>query len=352
MSFDIILRLSTMVVVALLGWELGMMISEWIPSAAILIPRSYYRFLIILIGAMLGFAFGPYFTVAPYRALRNRLRQVSARSLLMSVIGLTVGLLIAALLALPLSLLPGILGQTLPFMGAIILGSLGATTMVVRDKEILALLGLFMARDTVRHKRNVVLLDTSVIIDGRVADISQTGFIAGDMIVPRFVLSELQHIADSPDVLRRNRGRRGLETLNRLQKDNRVPLEISEMDAPDIREVDGKLIKLARELDCPILTNDYNLNRVAELQGVCVLNINELANAVKAIVLPGETLHVQIIQEGKETGQGVGYLDDGTMIVVEDGKRHLNAAVDILVTRVLQTVAGRMIFGQVQDGKR
>ena len=352
MSVNIILRLSMMVVVALLAWEASVMVSGWIPAAFVPVARGYYRFVITLIGASLGFLLAPYFTVAPYRALRDRLRQVSARALLMSVVGLVIGLVIAALLALPLSLLPGILGQVLPFVAAIALGSLGATTMVMRDKDILTILGLFVARDTVKRKHNAVLLDTSVIIDGRIADIGLTGFITGEMVVPRFVLDELQHIADSPDVLRRNRGRRGLEILSTLQKDNRVPLEISEMDVPEVREVDGKLIRLARELDCSILTNDYNLNRVAELQGVRVLNINELANAVKVIVLPGETLHVQIIQEGKELGQGVGYLDDGTMIVVEDGKRYMNTSAEILVTRVLQTVAGRMIFGQIQDGRR
>ncbi|MFH1084770.1 MAG: TRAM domain-containing protein, partial [Chloroflexota bacterium] len=161
----------------------------------------------------------------------------------------------------------------------------------------------------------------------------------------------LQHIADAPDVLRRNRGRRGLDILNRMQKDERAPLEVSDMDAPDVHDVDAKLVRLAQELHCPILTNDYNLNRVAELQGVKVLNINELANAVKAVVLPGERLRVQIIQEGKEHGQGVGYLDDGTMVVVEDGRRHIDESLSVIVTRVLQTVAGRMIFGQPEDNR-
>jgi len=170
-------------------------------------------------------------------------------------------------------------------------------------------------------------------------------------VIPRFVLNELQHIADSPDVLRRNRGRRGLDMLNKLQKESRVPIRITDMDVSDIREVDGKLVRLSKDLDCPIITNDYNLNRVAELQGVKVLNINELANAVKAVVLPGETITVQIIQEGKELGQGVGYLDDGTMVVVEDGRRHLEQTVEVNVTRVLQTVAGRMIFAQLTNRK-
>jgi len=352
MSIILILRLLLMALLALLGWEAGEWVSRWIPAPHIPIARSYYRFFMTFVGALVGFASAPYLTIVPYRALRRQLREISARTLIMGLIGLVIGLIVAALSALPLSMLPGVLGQVLPLVAALALGLLGATIMVVRDKDILALLGLFLARDTIKGKRNVVLLDTSVIIDGRVADICQTGFISGTMIVSRFVLEELQHIADSADVLRRNRGRRGLDVLNKMRKNERIPLEISEMDVKEIREVDGKLIKLAQELDCPVLTNDYNLNRVAELQGVRVLNINELANAVKAIVLPGETLRVQIIQEGKELGQGVGYLDDGTMVVVEDGRRHMNATADITVTRVLQTVAGRMIFGQLQENKR
>jgi uncharacterized protein YacL len=196
-----------------------------------------------------------------------------------------------------------------------------------------------------------LLVDTSAIIDGRIADISKAGFIDGTLLVPRFVLHELQHIADSADPLRRARGRRGLDMLNRLQKEAVVPLQISEVDADDVAEVDSKLVKIARVYKCPVITNDFNLNRVAELQGVKVLNINELANAVKPVVLPGEEMHVHVIQEGKELGQGVAYLDDGTMVVVENGKKYMNADVDVVVTRVLQTVAGRMIFAQMKNGK-
>ena len=351
MSINIILRLVVMFVVALVCWALGRDLSTWI-SSKIPIASIYYRIIITLIGALIGFLCASYLTVVPYRELRARLRRVPARALIMGVIGSMIGLIIAALLALPLSLLPGIWGQISPFIAAVVLGALGVMIMVMRDKDILSILGLFVARDAVRRKRNVVLLDTSVIIDGRVADICQTGFIGGTMIVPRFVLDELQHIADSSDALRRNRGRRGLDILNRMRKEEHIPLEISEIDAPQVREVDGKLVKVAQEMGCPVLTNDYNLNRVAELQGVQVLNINELANAIKAVVLPGETLRVQIIQEGKEPGQGVGYLDDGTMIVVQDGRRRMNAMVSIVVTRVLQTVAGRMIFGQIESARR
>jgi uncharacterized protein YacL len=193
-----------------------------------------------------------------------------------------------------------------------------------------------------------VLLDTSVIIDGRIADIARTGFLVGTLLIPRFVLNELQFIADSSDNLRRQRGRRGIEVISQLQKDTSTPLRISDMDVEGVREVDDKLVVLARQLRCPILTNDYNLNRIAELQGVSVLNVNELANAVKLVFLPGESIEVNVIQEGKESGQGVGYLDDGTMVVVEDGRSHLNRKINVTVTKVLQTAAGRMIFARLE----
>ena len=194
-----------------------------------------------------------------------------------------------------------------------------------------------------------ILLDTSVIIDGRIADISRTGFIFGTFLIPRFVLNELQYIADSADSMRRQRGRRGMEVLSELQKDATVPVRISDIDVDGVREVDEKLVVLARQMKSPIMTNDYNLNRVAELQGVQVLNINELANSVKSVLLPGEPLLVDIIQEGKESGQGVGYLDDGTMVVVEDGRGQINQQVTVVVTKVLQTAAGRMIFAQINN---
>ena len=191
-----------------------------------------------------------------------------------------------------------------------------------------------------------ILMDTSVIIDGRVADIARTGFLPGELLIPRFVLNELQYIADSGDNLRRQRGRRGLEVLAQLQKDPAIAVRISDIDVEGSRAVDDKLVILARQLRAPVLTNDYNLNRVAELQGVTILNINELANAVKAVYLPGEMLNVRVIQEGRESGQGVGYLDDGTMVVVQDGNEYIGMELDTVVTKVLQTAAGRMIFSK------
>ena len=223
--------------------------------------------------------------------------------------------------------------------------------MVMRRREIFDVVGpawsnLSLPSGNGRSTRRgeYVLLDTSAVIDGRIADISQTGFIGGTMLLPRFVLDELQHIADSPDALRRNRGRRGLDMLNKLQKESLVPIQISEVDIEGVSEVDSKLVKLARQLHAPIVTTDFNLNRVAALQGVQVMNINELANAVKSVVLPGEEMTVRIMQDGKEAGQGVGYLDDGTMVVVEAGRKYMGSEIEVTVTRVLQTVAGRMIF--------
>jgi len=197
-----------------------------------------------------------------------------------------------------------------------------------------------------------ILLDTSAIIDGRIADISQTGFLRGTLTIPRFVLDELRHIADSGDALRRNRGRRGLEMLNRLRKEANVKIDILDVDMRNGMEVDGKLIVLAKRLQAPIVTTDFNLNRVAELQGIKALNVNELANTLKPVVIPGEEMLVRIIQEGKEARQGVAFLDDGTMIVVEDGKQHMNKYLDVNITRVLQTAAGRIIFAQLKDGMR
>jgi len=189
-------------------------------------------------------------------------------------------------------------------------------------------------------------VDTTEDIDGRIADIAKTGFLTGTLIVPRFVLNELQYVSDSADSMRRQRGRRGMDVLTELQHDENTNVIISDIDVEGVREVDDRLVVLARQMRCPILTNDYNLNRIAELQGVRVLNINDLANAVKVILLPGESFDIRVIQEGKEFNQGVGYLDDGTMVVVENGQRYLNKDVSVTVTKILQTSAGRMIFAK------
>jgi len=347
MTLELIFRLILMVIVAALGWSRG----EFLQREVVGYLR-YYTYILTVSGALVGFLLAPFVLTRPFQAMRKYIRQLPARYLVVGSIGLIIGLIISALLYLPLSHLPGVIGQIAPAVAAVIFGILGITTMAVRERDIMNLFGLPRIGEGRKRSESAILLDTSVIIDGRIADICETGFITDTLLVPRFVLSELQHIADSPDTLRRNRGRRGLDILNRLQKNPAVPVEITELDAPEIREVDGKLVKLARDLGYPILTNDYNLNRVAELQGVKVLNINELANAVRTVVLPGESIRVHIIQEGKEPGQGVAYLDDGTMVVVEDGKRYIDSTINVTVTRVLQTVAGRMIFAQPEKRGR
>jgi uncharacterized protein YacL len=340
MSVDILLRLAGMIVLGAIGWRLGLIGNDRLPS-------SYAQYIIAVLGGGLGVVITPGITIRPLRWIRDKVRLVPSHELLAGTIGLIIGLLIAALLAVPMSMLPDPFGRVLPLVGSLIFAYLGITLALSRNKDLFEMLGRQpgSAADGKGNKKgNYVILDTSAIIDGRIADISHTGFISGTMLIPRFVLNELQHIADSPDVLRRNRGRRGLDMLNKLQKDSTVPIQVSEVDVPDIGEVDAKLVKLARNLHGSIVTNDFNLNRVAELQGVRVLNINELANAVKPVVLPGEDMRILVIQEGKELGQGVGYLDDGTMVVIENGRKFIGEEIDVTVTRVLQTVAGRMIF--------
>lgn len=350
MTIHFIMRLILAIILSMAGWQVAKSLIS-LSSRTDLANERTYLIIAAIAGAAIGYLSAPLLLSKPIHALRRWLQNLPARTLFFGITGATVGLIVAALLSAPLSMLPEPWGKFMPIVSALALGALGSSMMVTRGKDVLAMLGMSPTHELYEHSRHVLLLDTSVIIDGRIADIAKTGFVRGTLLVPRFVLDELQHIADSQDALRRNRGRRGLEILNRLQKDEGLSIEISEHTVPEVHEVDGKLTCLAQELDCPIVTNDYNLNRVAELQGIQVLNINGLANAVKSVLLPGESLQVQIIQEGREAGQGVGYLDDGTMVVVEDGRRHIDATVHVTVTRVLQTVAGRMIFGQIQNGR-
>ena len=351
MRVEFVLRLIGALVFALAGWQASDFLAERV-------PESYIGYVIKVVLPLVSAAFGlfitPWLTTKPFFWVRSKIRQLPTHQLVAAIIGLIVGLIVAALLAGPLSRLPGILGTVLPFIATLIFGYLGITVMTVRQQDIVGLFSgrlpfkeMDLRRDSAGNPP--VLLDTSVIIDGRIADISRTGFISGTMLIPRFVLNELQHIADSSDMLRRNRGRRGLDMLNKLQKESVVPIRIHDIDVEEAQEVDDKLVMLAKELRCPIVTNDFNLNRVAELQGITVLNINELANAVKTILLPGESMKIRIIQEGKELGQGVGYLDDGTMVVVENGRRYISSTIEVVVTKVLQTAAGRMIFARLEE---
>ncbi len=334
-----VVRILGLLVLAAVGWSIGQTVEPQIPWTL-----PYLKYGLALLGGVLGFLFTERLVLNPLIALQKELRRIPIQMLLGGTIGLGVGLLLSLPLAYAAQFLPFSLGSVAPVIISVALGYLGLMVGLARYRDLMNLLPANRrARAEVAHS-SYVLLDTSVIIDGRIADISQTGFVERTLLVPRFVLNELQHVADSADTVRRNRGRRGLDVLNKLQKDDRVSVEITDTDFDDVREVDAKLIRLAKRLGCPILTNDFNLNRVAELQGVRILNVNELANAVKAVVLPGESLRVRIIQEGKELGQGVGYLPDGTMIVVENGRRYMNANLDVTVTRFLQTPQGRMIF--------
>ena len=278
--------------------------------------------------------------------------------LLFGSIGLVFGLFIAYLINIPLTDISlKIISQVLPLIFTITFGYLGFQVGFRRREEIMNILTIrrseknkeSAASETEQEKGYQVkpkILDTSVIIDGRIADIIQTKFLEGTVVIPQFVLGELQHIADSSDALKRNRGRRGLDILNRIQKELDIPVEIYEGDFEDTPEVDSKLVKLAKHYDGIVVTNDFNLNKVCDFQNVPVLNINDLANAVKPVVLPGEELSVQVIKDGKEQKQGIGYLDDGTMIVVEDGRDYIGNTIDVIITSVLQTSAGRMIFAK------
>jgi uncharacterized protein YacL len=369
MRWALLLRVLVTFVFVLLGWELGRQIagvdglqSMTLSSARLIIP-------IVIASGILGLVGAPWLTVKPANALRSSLRQIPTVQLMAATTGMAIGLAIAALLAYPLSLLPNPFGTVLPFVCVIVMGYLGVTMMVLRHREILNFFQFpnggesnpdlpklpLLDKSGRRQYSDMMLLDTSVIIDGRIADVAETGFLWAILAVPRFILNELQYIADSAEVLRRNRGRRGLEILDRLQQIDDVEIVFLDQDPTEAQQVDEKLVYLGREMSAAIVTNDYNLNRVAKLQGVRVLNINELANAVKSVVLPGEEMMIHVIQEGKEMNQGVGYLDDGTMVVVEQGRRHMGTRLSVRVTKVLQTNAGRLIFAvpeEVQERRR
>ena len=287
-----------------------------------------------------------------------------------ATVGLAIGLAIAALLAYPLSLLPKPFGTILPFVGVIVMGYLGVTMMVLRHREVLNFFHFpyggesnpdlpklpLLDKSGRRQYSDMMLLDTSVIIDGRIADVAETGFLWAILAVPRFILNELQYIADSAEVLReKTAAGEDWRFWTGFNKIDEVEIVFLDQDPAEAQQVDEKLVYLGREMSAAIVTNDYNLNRVAKLQGVRVLNINELANAVKSVVLPGEEMMIHVIQEGKEMNQGVGYLDDGTMVVVEQGRRHMGARISVRVTKVLQTNAGRLIFAvpeEVQERRR
>ncbi|OPY57277.1 MAG: putative PIN and TRAM-domain containing protein precursor [Pelotomaculum sp. PtaU1.Bin035] len=291
--------------------------------------------------------------------IEQYLQRAPTQDLVMGSVGLIIGLIIANLMGTILSYM-GWIGKVIWMLVTLLMSYLGLSIGIKKREELVALFanihkfGKERGSKSETRNFNSKILDTSVIIDGRIADLCESGFIEGTLIIPAFVIEELRHIADSSDLLKRNRGRRGLDILNRMRKrlDIKVQIYDNNRGLENIAEVDTKLVKLCQKLGAKIITNDYNLNKVAELQGVKVLNINELANAIKPVVLPGEEMVVQVVKDGKEVGQGVAYLDDGTMIVIEGGKRYINQTISVMVTSVLQTAAGRMIFAKPKYERR
>ncbi len=348
LSVDFIFRLIGAIIFAVGGGIWGSDLANTFgvaPEASIAV--------LTLVGFLIGLIMTPYITLHPLQRISHRLAGMPPERLIAIIAGLFIGLMAAALISLPLGFLPPPFRQIMPLAAAVVFCYLSIVILISRQNDLQGLFGNFRSGGLARTAQvdenpteTYILLDTSVIIDGRIADISKTGFVRSTLLVPNFILLELQHIADSPDPMRRGRGRLGLEVLSTLQNEAPIPTRITDMDVSEVRDADSKLVSLARHLHCPIMTNDYNLNRVAELQGVSVLNVNDLANAVKITCLPGEELRVKIIQEGRETSQGVGFLEDGTMVVVEDGRRLINQTLDVTVTKVLQTSAGRMIFAK------
>lgn len=308
------------------------------------IARIYHDFPLSLIGLLSGFLISIFVI-----QIEQAIRRVPLRVIFGGVVGTITGLLIASLFAYSLRSI-GTNQEIVTWIYVLLTCILGYLGLVLgwKKSEEINLAGFGPFKKDLKSGEDYRIVDTSVIIDGRIADICDTGFIEGSLIVPRFILDELQHIADSSDSMKRSRGRSGLDILNRMQKSANINIEVVDQDFPKIKEVDSKLVALAKKTNGRIITNDFNLNKVAELQGVRILNVNELANALKPVVLPGEAMMVKVIKEGKELGQGVAYLDDGTMIIVDNASKVLGENVEVLVTSVLQTTAGRMIFSELK----
>lgn len=352
----------------IIGLILGYLIGGLIIKSEYFSKLSYFTgstvkmiiFLIIitLIFGVIMFLISPWISsgiIKLMEYIERNIQKLPANEILFGTGGAIVGLIIATFFVNLFKSI-SVIWSIVAIVVSVVMAALGADIAIRKREELTNFFSnirkssSFKEKKTKGHaKSQAKVFDTSVIIDGRIFDICQTGFIEGTIIIPNFVLEELRHIADSSDALKRNRGRRGLDILNKIQKELNIDVQIYEKDFPDIAEVDSKLLKLAQVLNGKVITNDYNLNKVAEFQGVPVLNINELANAIKPVVLPGEEMTIQIVKDGKESGQGIAYLDDGTMIVVEGGKRHIGEIMEVIVTSVLQTAAGRMIFAKRKE---
>ena len=350
MVADVISRLLGGAILAAGGWALGEYIADtWG-------PELYVPWVLGLTagGAIVGMAGTPLLSVRLARRLSEQTGSMPTSRLLSGVVGLLLGLVVAILLSIPTSRIPEWPGVALPIALSLFMAYLGATLMLAPSRDLFQRVvpGLeSLSRNGMSSddgKSTKILLDTSAIIDGRIAAVAATGFLQGTVVIPRFVLDELRHVADSADALRRSRGRRGLEILSQLRSEVRIKTEVLDVDSRNDVEVDSKLVDLAKELNASIVTTDFNLNRVAQIEGVSVLNVNELANSVRPMVLPGEGMSLKIIQEGKEPGQGVGFLEDGTMVVVDSGDGYIGQQIDVVVTRVLQTAAGCIIFAQTK----
>jgi uncharacterized protein YacL len=325
------------------------------------------RVIFIIISSLAGYSCGTYINITKWQGfgaglifalvvviIERLLKKVSLKEIIATLFGLVAGLVSANLLVFLTSVIVqeeenSAVLRMIAAGSTLTLGYLGMAIAYKKRNEFDFFIPSGNNSVMRTHSNEIKILDTNVIIDGRIVDICETGFIEGKIIIPRFVLNELQYIADSADVLRRNRGRRGLDILHKMQKSPNIDVKIAEEDFPDIKEVDAKLIALAKLMEGKVVTNDFNLNQVAELQSVVVLNINELANAVKPVILPGETMTVKVIKEGKEQAQGIAYLDDGTMVVVESGRNLINQTLDVVVTSILNTAAGRMIFTKKKE---
>jgi uncharacterized protein YacL len=344
-------RMIGMVLFALVGARLGVA-----AAPAFGLPELGISFIFALVGVLFGLIMTPLLVVRPVRALRRFVNEMPVEALFTTLIGLLLGLLIGLLAAYPLSLLESPFGELLPVIALLLAVYLLTTIFNVRSREVWMFFSEWFG---IGPKRSLLgagterqlILDTSILIDGRIVDIAKTGFIGGTLVVPRFVISELHRVADSSDAQRRNRGRRGLTKLNELQREAGVAFKIIEEDVEEIPEVDDKLIALALRMNSPVVTIDFPMNQVAAAQGATVLNINALANAVRSAYIPGETFAMRIIQDGKEQGQGVGYLEDGTMVIVESGKEFMDRTIYVEVTKLINRETGRIIFAKPVESR-
>ena len=347
-TVDFVSRIVGLFVFTFIGASLGVGAAE--PLA---LPSDATSLIFGLVGALFGLVLTPWISVRPVQMVNQTVTELPAESFLTMLFGGFIGLLLALLFAYPLSLLPEPFNQVLPTAVSIAAFYLGVTAFRLRAHELWDVVGGGKrSRGMAAQADRQLLLDTSVLIDGRIVDIAKAGFLGGTLLIPRFVMSELHQVADSSDPLRRNRGRRGLIKVNELQRNNVAPVKIIDDDFDEIAEVDDKLVALAVQLDAGLMTNDYPLSKVAESQNVNVLNINVLANAVRSVYIPGETFPIHVIQEGRDYGQGVGYLEDGTMVVVENGKKYMDRSIEVEVTKLINSPAGRMIFAVPESEAR